>query len=85
MLVDQASVDPLRLKNAVLGVPGVVDVGNIRSRSYGHRAAVDLVVIVAPDLSTVSSHDIASRVEQVIRSQMPIEMVTVHIEPAEAK
>ncbi len=83
VLVDQASIDPKRLEQVALRVPGVVDVRRARSRSYGHRAAVDLVVVVAADLSTVASHEIATRVERVIRARWPVEAVTVHVEPEE--
>ena len=85
VLVDQASIDPELLERAALRVPGVVDVRQVRSRSYGRQAAVDLVVLVAPDLSTVESHEIATKVERAIRAQLPVEAVTVHIEPEEGR
>ncbi|MBW2268698.1 MAG: cation transporter [Deltaproteobacteria bacterium] len=81
VLVDGVSIDPERLEQAALRVSGVVGVRRARSRSYGYRAVVDLVVLVEPDLSTVASHEIATIVEQVIRSEWPVDAVTVHIEP----
>lgn len=81
VLVDQASIDPEELEAVALAVPGVVDVRRARSRSYGHRAAVDLVVTVAPHLSTVESHEIATQVERALHTQLPVEGVTVHVEP----
>jgi cation diffusion facilitator family transporter len=81
VLVDQASIDPEQLRRAALAVPGVVVVGQVRSRSYGHLAAADLVVGVAPDLSTVMSHEIATRVEHALHDAFPLETVTVHVEP----
>jgi divalent metal cation (Fe/Co/Zn/Cd) transporter len=44
-----------------------------------------MVVVVAADLSTFESHEIATKVEQTIRSELPVEMVTVHIGPRAEK
>ena len=85
VLVDQAMIDAEQLRSVARGVAGVVDVGSVRSRSYGHEAAVELVVIVAADLSTVESHEIATQVERTVRRDLPVKMVTVHIEPRAAK
>jgi cation diffusion facilitator family transporter len=84
VLVDQAPIDRDQLRAAALRVPGVLDVPHARSRSYGRRAAVDLVVRVAPELSTVESHEIATQVEGAVRADLPVETVTVHVEPDEA-
>lgn len=81
ILVDQAFIDPEALRRAVLEVPGVREVRHARSRSSGHLAVVDLVVMVAPELSTVGSHEIATAAERVIRERFPVETVSVHIEP----
>lgn len=81
VLVDQVSIDPLLLEEAALGVPGVVDVRRVRSRSYGQRAAVDLVVVVPSDLSTFDSHEIATKVERAIHARWPVDAVSVHVEP----
>jgi cation diffusion facilitator family transporter len=81
VLVDGASIEPDRLRRTALAVPGVLDVRRVRSRSAGHRAEVDLVVTVAPELSTLASHDIANRVEEAVRRELPVEALTVHVEP----
>ena len=81
VLVDQATIDAERFRALALAVPGVVGVGRIRSRSFGRDGAVDLVVFVAADLSTFASHEIATQVEQAIRSKLSGHMVNVHIEP----
>lgn len=81
VLVDQVSIDPEALRNTATAVPGVVAVRQVRSRSYGHLAAVDLVVTVAPDLSTLVSHEIATRVERALHAAFPLETVSVHVEP----
>lgn len=81
VLVDGASIEPDRLRRTALAVPGVLDVRRVRSRSAGHRAEVDLVVTVAPELSTLASHEIANRVEEAVRRELPVEALTVHVEP----
>ena len=42
------------------------------------------MVRVAPELSTVESHEIATQVEGAVRADLPVEAVTVHVEPDEA-
>jgi cation diffusion facilitator family transporter len=82
ILVDHASVQPERLVEAALTVPGVIEVRSVRSRSYGIEAAADLVVVVAGHLDTVQSHEVATAVERVVQERLPVETVTVHVEPA---
>jgi len=83
VLVDRASIAPERLRRTALAVPGVLDVRRVRSRSSGRQAEVDLVVTVAPHLSTLASHEIATRVEEAVRRDLPVEALTVHVEPEE--
>lgn len=84
ILVDQTSIPPEELREVAATVAGVLGVGGVRSRSYGRWAAVDLVVRVDGDLGTVASHEIATEVEHAIRRALPVESVTVHIEPGSA-
>jgi cation diffusion facilitator family transporter len=83
VLVDGASIEPERLRQIALTVPGVLDVRRVRSRSSGRRAEVDLIVSVSPHLSTLASHEIANRVEEAVRRELPVEALTVHVEPEE--
>jgi cation diffusion facilitator family transporter len=83
VLVDGASIEPDQLRRTALAVPGVLGVRRVRSRWSGHRAEVDLVVSVAPHLSTLASHEIADRVEEAVRAELPVEALTVHVEPEE--
>lgn len=83
VLVDHAWIEPERLRRTALEVPGVRDVRRVRSRAAGRRAEVDLVVSVAPEMSTLDSHEIANRVEEALRRELPVEALTVHVEPAE--
>ncbi|MGH0030745.1 MAG: cation diffusion facilitator family transporter [Myxococcota bacterium] len=83
VLLDGAALDPEEITKTVQGVDGVRSVGNVRSRSDGTQAAVDLVVRVDPELSTAASHEIADRVERALGSAYAVSDVTVHVEPAD--
>lgn len=83
ILVDETSLEAAALIDVAQTVPGIIGVRRVRSRGSGTHAAVDMVALVAPLLSTVESHDLATAVEQAIRSAFPVESVIVHIEPAD--
>ena len=83
ILVDRAAIDPRALRQAALRVPGVHAVRDVRSRSYGNRSAVDLTVVVAAQLATDASHEIATEVERSLAQGFPLQSVSVHIEPLE--
>ena len=81
VLVDEIAIEPEAISRNVLSVRGVRTVSLVRSRWVGSMGAVDLVVQVDPDLSTVASHEIADAVEDAISDQFNIDDITVHIEP----
>ena len=81
ILVDQTALEPTALIDVARSVPGIVSVRRVRSRGDDTHATVDVVVRVAAQLTTTESHDIATAVEQAIRSEFPVESVIVHVEP----
>ena len=81
VLVDEFAIEPEAISRAVVSVRGVQTVSRVRSRWVGSMGAVDLVVRVDPDLSTVASHEIADAVEDAVSAQFGIYDITVHIEP----
>lgn len=81
ILVDEFSLDPKLLSDVVLGVDGVLQVKNIRSRWIGADKSVDLVIRVNPELSTNESHNIATRVERRIEKKFGISDISIHVEP----
>ena len=83
ILVDETSLEATALIDVALTVPGIIGVRRVRSRGSGTHAAVDLVALVAPQLSTAESHDLATAVEKAIHESFPVENVIVHIEPAD--
>ena len=81
ILVDETALEPEALIEVALSVPGILGIRRVRSRGSDSHAIIDVVALVAGDLSTVESHDIATSLEQAIRLRFPAESVTVHIEP----
>ena len=81
VLVDEMAIEPEELTIAISTVQGVINVPRVRSRWVGSDRAVDVIVTVSPDLSTVESHAIADAVEQLLESQFDVADISVHIEP----
>ncbi len=81
ILVDETAFDPDAIMDVALSVPGVLGVRHVRSRGGETNATVDLVALVAAELSTAESHDVATQLELAIGSRFPVEGVTIHVEP----
>jgi cation diffusion facilitator family transporter len=81
VLVDEMAIEPEELTIAISTVQGVINVPRVRSRWVGSDRAVDVIVTVSPDLSTVESHAIADAVEQLLESQFDVADISVHVEP----
>jgi cation diffusion facilitator family transporter len=84
VLTDAAMLDPVGLLAAVLATPQVETAHNLRLRSSGGRAWVDVHVTVDPALTVRQAHDVANRVEASIRAAAgPATEAIIHVEPAE--
>jgi len=81
VLVDEIAIEPERLTEAIMQVPGVIDVPRVRSRWIGTERAVDVIVTVAPTLPTVKSHEIADGVERLLEQEFDVADISVHVEP----
>lgn len=81
VLVDEIAIEPEELTDAIRQVPGVIDVPRVRSRWIGTERAVDVIVTVAPALPTITSHEIADKVERVLEEEFEVADITVHVEP----
>jgi len=81
VLVDQSALDPELLTSSVLAVSGVRKVNRVRSRWIGSDKSIDLVIEVAPDISTNDSHHIATCVEQLIEKEFGVTDISIHVEP----
>lgn len=70
-----------QVKHAVENVPGIADCHNIRIRSSGPRLFVDVHILVDPEQSLKTAHDLTEQAEAAIRLLAPNADVTVHAEP----
>ncbi|MDY6966648.1 MAG: cation diffusion facilitator family transporter [Halobacteriota archaeon] len=72
------------IKEIVLDVKGVIDVHAIRTRKLGPNLCVDLHILVDPDISVRTGHDISEEVQKLLIEEGPeVIDVVVHIEPDE--
>jgi len=77
----QATLDDIQemLRNA----EGVRDFHALRARQVGGKVAMDVHILVAPDLTVAQGHEIASTLKRRIMSGEPrVIEVVVHVEPA---
>ncbi len=68
------------LRRVVSGVEHVKECGALRLRTAGSVTFIEVTVLVAPDLPTALSHEIATHVERTVLTVCPRGDVTVHIE-----
>lgn len=75
------------IKKTAAAVSGVEDIHNLQTRRNGISFIIDAHVVVDPTISVVQAHDIATAVEDALRSKYgPETQISIHIEPArEAK
>lgn len=81
VLVDEYAIDPEDVKNAILKISDVKEVGRIRSRWVGSDVALDVVVSVDAELTTEESHKIADKIEAMIEDEFKVADALIHIEP----
>ncbi len=74
--------DRKRIKAAVLSVPGVSGVHDVRTRNGGDRVFVDFHVEVDGNLSVDVGHDIGDAAEVAVSLLFKAADVTAHLEPA---
>lgn len=80
-LVDAAILDTRRVESLVLEIPGVVSCDNIRSRGMDDQVFLDLHIKVPSHLSVEEGHQIASAVEEHLKSQTEgLADVVIHVE-----
>lgn len=70
-------------REIVLKVKGVEGVKEIRARNYGSNAVVDVVLFVGAEVEFQKAHEIATRVEDELKSNSSdVYEVNVHYEPS---
>ena len=82
ILIDSVQLDPRRIENCAMSVPGVRSVHRVRSRGTPDAVMVDLHVKVAPELTVEAGHRLSHRVKDCIVQEFPEAVdVVVHLEP----
>lgn len=81
-LSDKARLDPKAVEAVALQVPGVLGCHDVRTRGTASHVAVDLHVLVDPEVSIVAGHAIAESVERALCEQFDVVSdVIAHVEP----
>ncbi len=79
--VDPAIVD--QTERTLRGVPGVLDVGEVRLRWIGHRLRAECEIIVDPAASAVQAHQLTVAAEHELLHTLPrLSAALVHADPA---
>ena len=69
------------IQQAVMALPGITAVKNIRIRTSGPYNFIDLAIGVAPSMRVTQGHALAHQVEQSLTALIEGADVTVHVEP----
>ncbi|MFT4416423.1 cation diffusion facilitator family transporter [Fredinandcohnia humi] len=81
-LTDGFDIEELKkYKETITNINGVLEVKNIKGRTYGNSNIVDVVISVPNNLDIIKAHEIASNVEDTLIKQHNIHDVHVHVEP----
>jgi cation diffusion facilitator family transporter len=81
LLADTALLPAARVREVVMGVPGVESVHKIRSRAGTLGGHADLHVQLRPDLRLDEAHGIGHLVAEELRRELGLRDVLVHVEP----
>lgn len=85
VLSDYSRISPGLIRDVVLGVTGVRDAHDIRTRGTASDVYVDLRLHVPPEMKIEEAHQLAHRVEDRIKEEFTeVTEVVVHIEPEES-
>lgn len=82
VLVDTMSVDIDAVCRVAMGIDGVKDCHDIRSRGSRNHISIDMHILLPPDVSLREAHDKAHEVEKAVRKAIPsVRDIVVHTEP----
>jgi len=83
VLSDAAVVSPEIIKGIVTHFDDVVDCHHIRTRGRQDNICVDLHIWVKPNMHIDKSHELAHKIEETLKKEIPgVKEVIAHIEPA---
>jgi cation diffusion facilitator family transporter len=82
VLSDASCVDPRRVREIVVKVPGVKSCHSIRTRGLESHVFVDCHIQVRSDMTAESAHDLVHQIEDRIKKEMSeVADVVIHVEP----
>jgi cation diffusion facilitator family transporter len=82
VLSDASSVDPRRVREIVMKIPGVRSCHSIRTRGLESHVFVDCHIQVQSDMTTERAHDMVHTIEDRIKKEMSeVADVVIHVEP----
>ena len=85
ILSDTARLPKEEVHRLASEVPGVIHVGDVRSRGMEESVWVDLKIEVDPKMTTAQAHELAHEVERRLMQAWPrVVDVVVHVEPAQS-
>lgn len=82
VLVDSVVVDGNEVRRLLIGIPGVYDVHQIKSRGGQSHIFIDLHILVSPEVNAVYVHELSHKLEEVLRAHFGANTdVNIHPEP----
>lgn len=81
ILVDHISIDPEEVITIVKKVDEALEISRVRSRWIGSEKSVDMILKIKPEISVKESHIIADHIELLLKKELGIHDVSIHIEP----
>ena len=86
VLSDYSRISPMLIRDVALGVKGVQDAHDIRTRGTATDVYVDLRLHVPPEIKIEEAHQLAHKVEDRIKEEFSeVTEVVVHVEPEGAR
>ncbi len=83
ILVDTAVIDRDEICRIAMGVEGVIECHDVRTRGTAECVFVDLHVVVSDHMSVKTAHQIADSIEESLKRRLPsIKDIIIHIEPS---
>lgn len=82
ILVDKSLLNQAKIARTVTEIPEVKSVKLVRTRNDGEANFADITIKVDLNLSLATSHELADKIEGLLKTQFNIVDTTVHIEPA---
>ncbi|MEN2994982.1 MAG: cation diffusion facilitator family transporter [Thermodesulfovibrio sp.] len=84
ILADRTAIDSEKIARVIRECIDVKACKDIRTRGTAGQIFVDLKILVNPAISVSEAHDIADKVEKIIKKEFPdVIDVIVHVEPSE--